>query len=284
MKTEIITYSDMSEVDDTMLDSIIEHEERTLGKEEYREGIFCSNRECRRVEPAQNEGEPCSCPDCGSPMLAIFDQRVIKPILYADLYRNAYGSVLRDEAGVIRGTCVIQATYLRSCFHNMNFLGGYDWEKFRERVEDVMGIEAEEDTAAICANRLCIDREYRKGGMFMKLGSSCGDIMKPEHNEWPSFSSVKHGGTALPVLEGVGHQLLLEDRHDAVIVGLKRFGDFRRAFDMEQKEFETEYGGQITKAAVADRMRQANKGARYYRGVALLDEIQEAVENLYSKG
>ncbi len=303
MKTKITSYPNMSSVDDTTLNSIVGHEREVFGGEEYGEYLFCTNVACRRIqsieevyglsgakegyvplEELEKDGPKMpDCPDCSSATLMMFDPRAIKPI-YAKLYRNAYGAIMRDETEAVRGTCIIKATNLRDCFDNINERESYDWDEFREKIMHILGIEAEEDTPVINTNRVGINRPYRDGAAFLRLGTACGSNMTAEHDKLPTFSCVKFGGKALPLLEGIGHEQIVEDEYDAVIIGMKRFGDLKRAFGLHPMRLGKEFGPQIMAASMTANQRQvAEPKPKYYQGSTLLDEIQKAIENCQQK-
>ncbi len=302
MELEITAHRDMSEVDDATLDSIVDHEREVLGGEDYGEYRFCSNPDCRRMlsleEVYDTNGKAyrplteledggsgeCECPDCSSPTLHLFDKRVIKPILYADMYRGAYGSVLKDKAGTVKGTCIIQATSLRDCFDNLNYRETLEWEQFRERASEILDMNAEEDSPVINTNRVGINKPYREGGMFLKLGTACGSNMTVAHDELPTFSSVKFGGNVLPLLEGMGHKQIIEDGYDTVVIGMKRFGDLKRAFGLPLQQLSQEFGPQIARSSKAAKEHEAKtRKLKHYRKVPLLDEVQRAIEKLQVK-
>jgi|GEM_PF-3486171 len=295
MKTKITSYEDLSVLDDRTLDSIIAHEREAFGYKGYGEYAFCTNPGCRRIQSIDEvygtsdtnkgyvpleelEKDGCKlpdCPDCKSPSLLVFDPKYLKPHL-AKLYRDAYGALLTDEGGAVRGTCIAQATNLRGYFEDMNYREGFDWEQFRSKTEEVLGIKAKPDTETIATNRVAINRPFRDGGTFLKLGAAAALHMKPDYNDLPAFACVRFDGSVLPLLEAIGYKQLVEDQHGTVAIGIEKFGEIKKAFNLPIQEFGQKYSSEITKNTIKARAKvQLEAGPKYYRGVSLLDDLQE---------
>ncbi len=298
MKTKIETYEDMSSLDNDTLDRIINHEREAFGYRGYGEYSFCSNSDCRRIlsideiygtsdtkkgykalEELEKDGcNTPDCPDCESPTILIFNPEIYRPYLSA-LYRDAYGSLLEDEEGYVRGTCVIQKMTLKDFFaNNMNYKESMEWDEFRERASRMLNIDFDDDSSVISTNRVSVARPFRSGGAFMDIARATMNI-KPENDDYPAFASVRFDGNVLPVLEGVGYKQVHPDEFGTVAIGIERLGDLRAAYNLPPDEFMRQFGSKIKQSVVRSRKdKREVTGPKYYRGAAVLDELQKAAE------
>lgn len=305
MKTTVKAFQNMSEVSHATLKSAIRHEREAFGyggHGGYGEHRICKDSDCRRVlsiddvypgasdtrkgykplaELEADGPKECDCPDCGSPTILIFDPKIIKPHLVA-LYRDAFGTILEDENGEVRGSCVIQQTSLRESFDNINYREGFKWEEFRDRTSEVLGVDAQDDLPVLNADRVSIERPFRDGGTLFELCGGLNEIIGPEFDETPVFSCTRYDGKILPILQGsAGYKQIVEDKYGTVIIGTKRFGDLRRAFTMPLDQFAQNFGMGIMEAhqTIRDKI-NPHPGPKYYPGIALFDDIVKDAERI----
>ena len=305
MKTKITTYSDLSTLDNETLDRVIQHEREAFGYKGYGEYSFCSNADCRRIlsidevygvsdtnskfkpiEDLEKDGcETPDCPDCKSPSILIFNPEIYRPYLSA-LYRDAYGSLLEDEEGYVRGTCVFQEMALKEFFeNNMNYKESMEWDEFRLRASEILDIDFDEKSPVISTNRVSVSRPYRAGGGFMDLARSTLNI-KPENDDSPAFASVRFDGNVLPVLEGIGFKQIHADDFGTVAIGIEKLGEARAAYNLAPDEFMHQFGSRIKKSVLQSRKdRTETVGPKYYKGACTyLIDFQECILKALNQG
>jgi len=299
MTPKIETYPDLSNLDNKTINSIIAHEREAFGYKGYGEYLFCSNAECRRIQSidevygtsdnrdkyvpleeleANASGFPC-CPDCKSPTLLVFDTETFKPYL-ASIYRNAYGSLLRDEMDVVRGTCVFQNMTLSEFFvENMDYKESFDWDEFRSRTGEILKMDASSDTPLVSTNRVSIARPFREGKTFHDICLSTLNL-RPNNDNLPAIASVRFDGNVLPALKAIGYKELVRDEFGTVAIGIPHLGQAREAFNRPSTEFYSKFGGAMKEISVdaATQESQTYK-AKYYKGMKLLDALQVSIEN-----
>lgn len=298
MNTRIQPYPDLSVLDNGTLGKIIRHEQEVFGYRGYGEYLFCSDPKCRRIlsidevfgvsddsssyrpleELEAGLKEPICCPDCNSKTLPVFDQDAFKPYL-AGLYRNAYGSLLFDESDNVRGTCVFQdMTFERFFRDNMDYKETFDWESFRARASEVLGMELNSDSPVVSANRIAIERPYRGEGLFNQMCASTLNL-KPENDELPGFSSVRYDGRVLPILEAIGFQRIMDDKYGTLGIGMPRLAQAREAANMPMDEFRKKFRSPIRRIYmdVVRKARQHN-APKHYQDSQLLTALQERME------
>ena len=305
MSTKIEAYPDLSVLDNQTLDKIIDHEREAFGYRGYGEYAFCSNPACRRIlsidevfgvrdtnrdyRPLEElEAGMCGlpdCPDCQSKTLRVFENDSVRPYL-ASLYRKAYGSLLFDEAGKVRGACVFQNMGLREFFtNNMDYKESFDWETFRRRCEEILEIDTSDDAPVVSTNRISIARPYRGGGTFHAMTKTTLNL-KPENYDLPAFAAVRLDGNILPILRAVVLVIyvivrgeIVEDEFGTVAIGLKKLWDGGEKFQGSFEDFAVSLGGNIRDTMIdLVRRKKSTEKPKYYKGMTLLDDLQHAAE------
>lgn len=301
MTTEINQYKDMSQLSGRELDAVITQERESFGYRPYGEYSFCSSEECRRIvsideafgvsdtnegyKPLEElENGDCTapdCPDCGSPTIVIFNPQIYRPLLKEVIYPTSYGSVLTDETGAVRGNCVFQNTNARDFFESANYKERMQFEDFRRRASEVLGIDIQDDTDVVSTNRISALRQFRKRGgesTFMQLGRSTFNL-RPDNDEKPGFASVSPRGNVLPVLHAMGYEPILEDDAGTLLIGVRRLGTPRDAFNLPADEFRRKLGPAVD--SITKKMRIDNTAPpeiKYYKGATIVGAMQEAYE------
>jgi hypothetical protein len=300
METRFEGYLDLSQLGNQTLDKIIDHEREVFGYRGYGEYAFCTDPTCRRIQSIDEiygvsdtkknfkslkelEANGCivpDCPDCGSPSQLIFDPDVFRPYLVS-LYRNGYGAVLFDENDDVQGTCVAQKTTLEKYFYGiMDYKESMNWNDFRLQLEKILKLEVAPDMEVISTNRVSVSRPFRKKGMFNKL-SSFASNQRPEYDSLPAFASVRYDGNILPILQGVGYKEVTSDPYGTVAVAIKEYGILRNALNLDPSDFMRQYLPNIRNATVQARSHKSEiPQIKYYKGVSVLNELQERKNQL----
>lgn len=295
---KIVPVEDMGALGEDALNRIVSHEREAYGYEGFGEYLFCTDRECRRIQSVDEvygvkdteegyvplkeleKGGPDKrcCPECGSDTLLVFDPLYFRDYLKG-LFQGAYGAVIMDGKEDVQGSTFAKPDKLLPFFRaSMDYKETFSWETFRKQVQDVLSIEAREDTDMLIWNRVSIARPFRGGENFNRLVGTAFNI-HPEYDDWPSMGATRFDSALYPILKPAGFKNVDTDPLGTVSVGIDKIGKFREALNLPFENFKQKFA--TARAEVMEWQRtlpKQEKKPKFYKGAAILDHFQSIAE------
>jgi len=254
---DIITYPDMSHMEEGLLNSLCGLEREVWGY--YGEYAVCSDINCRAIQniPDAYDGVddeerfvPLSelekngpnipdCPECGGPSELIFPPKIMPTFLKHQFSGGVFGSLLVGQNREVQGCTIAKKGKLEELFDSMNYRQSYNKEQYLASVAKCLNFDHEngKDKEFVSWNRLEIAHALRGQRHFFPLLKALLD-QHPEYDSLPVIGDTRPKSKVYPFLKVIGYRDVMTDEHGWVAVALESYGRLREVASLSRSEFQ----------------------------------------------
>jgi len=292
---KIVTYPDMSKLEELRLKSLAELEREVWGY--YGEYAICSDINCRAVqsisevydgvddeenfirlaELEKNGALLPDCPVCKQSSELFFPPNIMTKFLKHQFSSEIFGALLIDQNKDVQGCTIASRGKLVNIFNSFNYRLSYPQKEWLASIADCLGEEYKDGLKDVVSwNRLEIAHDLRGRGYFFPLLKALLDLHR-EYDNLPVIGDTRFESRVYPFLKAVGYQDIIADKHGWLTVALKRYKRLREAVSLTRSDLKNAFQKKLQKKRELQKKHLAKlklpKQQKCYKGIPSLTSL-----------
>jgi len=300
-RNKIISYPDMSQLDETLLRQLVDNEREYWGHTGYSEYVVCTNIECRRLQSIEDvysqtgktlaelerEGPTTpDCPSCGEVSEIFFEPEVFVTYTRNYLANNFFGAILIDQNERLRGHAVSKKGPRHELFNELNYRQSFDSSICLLGISEVAAettIDEQGLKEAIFMSRIGVDANLRGKGYYFALSKAMFDLY-PEYDELPIISETRFDSELYPLFKAMGYHNLQTDQYDHIFMvhPNSQSNAKRDILSLSKDEFKARFGKKLkrfrSQREDCIKKRDAAKKPKQYIGMPSIRQVVEGLD------